>query len=84
MTGNPPWRQKCMSPIALMWKTDDGRAVLGIDKPGPEMEGSGRRGDGERVILVQHTKAGPRNVEVRWKEEVLREARERSGRVENL
>lgn len=75
-SGDPPWGEKCISPIGLFWKGSDGRAVLGLDKPGPELEGSGRRGDPESVILVDFRKEGPRKVEVAWKKDVFKGERE--------
>ncbi|SLM33904.1 NUDIX hydrolase domain-like [Lasallia pustulata] len=75
-SGDPPWGEKCMSPIGLFWKESDGRAVLGLDKPGPELEGSGKRGDAERVVLVDFRKEGPRKVEVAWKKDVFQSERE--------
>lgn len=70
-TGDPPWGEKCISPTGLLWKQSDGRGVLGLNKPGAELEGSGRRGDAERVVLVKFSKEGPRNVEVAWKKDIL-------------
>lgn len=75
-SGDPPWGEKCMSPIGLFWKGSDGRAVLGLDKPGPELEGSNRKGDPERVVLVEFRKEGPRKVEVAWKKDVFQGERE--------
>jgi len=74
-SGDPPWTDKCMSPTSLMWKKGDGRVVLGLDKPGLELEGSGRRGDGERVVLVEFARGGPRRVEVAWRKDVFQEER---------
>ncbi|TAQ91631.1 hypothetical protein B7494_g34 [Chlorociboria aeruginascens] len=51
------WADKVMSPVGLM-VTGDGRSVLGLDKPGPELAGSGRGGDSERVVLVRFGKGG--------------------------
>lgn len=68
-----PWSEKVMSPHALFIRESDGRIVLGLDKPGPELKGSGAGGDFERVVLVKFTKGGPQDVEVRGREEVLRE-----------
>lgn len=62
--------------------TKDGRSVLGLDYPGPELEGSGRGGDGERVVLVRFKKEGPRDVEVRGRREVF--DAERRGTEEKL
>lgn len=65
-----------MSPDVVSFDKVNRRSVLGLYKPGPELEGSGRCGDPERVILLRNTKEGPRDVEVRWKKEVMAELRE--------
>ncbi|EFQ33591.1 NUDIX domain-containing protein [Colletotrichum graminicola M1.001] len=75
-TSEIPWAHKVMSPHNLFIRERDGRVVLGLDKPGPELKGSGRGGDWERVVLVEFTRDGPRKVEVRGREEVLREEKE--------
>ncbi|TKA66619.1 hypothetical protein B0A49_07611 [Cryomyces minteri] len=62
-TSSPPWGEKCISPLAVMKRKGDGRAVLGLDRPGLELENSDRKGDSERVVLVNFNKEGPRNVE---------------------
>ena len=74
-SGDPPWTEKCISPQGLLWKQADGRAALGLDKPGLELEGSARRGDSERVVLVEFRKDGPRKVEVAWKKDIMQEER---------
>ncbi|GAM36913.1 hypothetical protein TCE0_022r06384 [Talaromyces pinophilus] len=71
-SGNPSWTDKFVCPRSLQL-LDDQRAVLALDHPGPELDGSGKKGDDERVILVKFGKDGPRNVDVRWKRDVLRE-----------
>lgn len=68
-----PWSDKVMSPHTLFIRDSDDRIVLGIDKPGPELKGTGAGGDFERVVLVKFAKGGPRDVEVRGREEVMRE-----------
>ena len=75
-TAQIPWAEKVMSPTSLFVRRRDGRVVLGLDKPGPELEGTGRGGDWDRVVLVKFRKDGPTGVEVRWREDVLREERE--------
>jgi len=60
-------------------RKSDGRSVLALDKSGLELEGSGRGGDSERVVLVKFSKEGPRDVEVRGRREVLEE--ERGGKL---
>jgi len=75
-TGMIPWSDKVISPAALFVRRGDGRIVLGLDKPGPELKGTTRGGDWERVVLVNFRKEGPRDVEVRGREEVVKEERE--------
>lgn len=69
------WADKCMSPTGLFMSKKDGRSVLALDKPGPELTGSERGGDEDRVVLVKFSKEGPRDVEVRWRREILEEER---------
>lgn len=69
------WGDKCISPHNLFIRQGDGRVVLGLDKPGPELKGSDRGGDWERVVLVRFAKGGPSEVEVRMREDVLEEER---------
>lgn len=64
-----PWAEKCISPQTLgLWQ---GRAVLDLSKPGPELKDSGRKGETGEVVLVKFSKAGPREVEVKSRAEVL-------------
>ena len=72
------WAEKCMSPTGIMMRKSDGRSVLGLEKPGPELKGQGRGGDEKRVVLVKFSKEGPRDVEVRERAEVLEEERGRA------
>ena len=67
------WAEKVISPIGLLMRKSDGRSVLALDKPGPELKDSGRRGDEKRVVLVKFSKEGPRNVEVRLRKDILDE-----------
>ncbi|KAG2161919.1 hypothetical protein JADG_001658 [Aureobasidium aubasidani] len=73
---NGNWGEKCISPTVLGGKKrEDGRVILGLDKPGAEAEAEGRKGDMERVVLVEFKKEGPRRVEVGLRKEVLAEGR---------
>ncbi|KAI9697160.1 MAG: hypothetical protein M1820_007896 [Bogoriella megaspora] len=78
--GEVAWGEKVISPeVVLKTKKGgygDGRVILGLDKPGPELAGSGRKGDAERVVYVEFKKEGPRRVEVRAKKEALEAERE--------
>jgi 8-oxo-dGTP pyrophosphatase MutT (NUDIX family) len=78
-TARIPWTDKVMSPHVLFVSKSDGRVALGIDRPGPELEHTGRGGDWERVVLVSFTDQGPRNLEVRDREEAVRREREPNG-----
>jgi hypothetical protein len=75
-TSGISWADKVMSPHNLLIRQSDQRIVLGLDKPGPELKGSGRGGDWERVALVRFTKRGPMEVEIRRREDILAEERE--------
>lgn len=69
------WGDKVMSPTGILM-TREGRSVLGLERPGPELKGSGRGGDEKRVVLVRFGREGPRDVEVRERSEVLKEEKE--------
>ncbi|THC93278.1 hypothetical protein EYZ11_007236 [Aspergillus tanneri] len=69
-SGSPPWTEKCISPKMLKM-TSDNRTVLGLDHPGPELKDTDRRGDPDRVVLVQFTQGSTRNLDVRRKKEVF-------------
>lgn len=73
------WGERVMSPIGLGMRRSDGRVVLGLDRQGPELDGEGRKGDEESVVLVKFGKEGPRDVEVRFRREVLGEERRKGG-----
>ncbi|KAJ5590562.1 hypothetical protein N7450_004534 [Penicillium hetheringtonii] len=74
-SGSPPWTDKYISPKMLKI-TEDGRAVLALDDAGPELRGSGRQGESDRVVLVRFTKGSAREVKVVWKKDALREGKE--------
>ncbi|KAK4223446.1 hypothetical protein QBC38DRAFT_459325 [Podospora fimiseda] len=59
------WEEKVMSPT-VVGRKEDGRLIMGLDKPGPELEGTdgGRGGDGWRRIVVRFGKEGPSEVSV--------------------
>ncbi|KIX93173.1 uncharacterized protein Z520_11027 [Fonsecaea multimorphosa CBS 102226] len=75
--GKPvPWKEKFISPIGMSFG-EDGRSVLALDKPGPELKGSDLKGDDEYVVIVKFNKEGPRDVEIGLRKDVLRERREK-------
>lgn len=69
------WADKCMSPAGILMRKSDGRSVLSLDHQSPELKDSGRRGDAARVVLARFNKEGPRDLDVRMKDEVLAEER---------
>ncbi|KAK8064105.1 hypothetical protein PG996_008757 [Apiospora saccharicola] len=71
LTSQIPWADKCISPVTTM-VTDDGRILLSLDRPGPELKGTGRGGDFERVVLVRFEKGTARQVQVLDREEAFR------------
>ncbi|KAL8971478.1 MAG: hypothetical protein Q9197_003249 [Variospora fuerteventurae] len=50
-SGDPPWGEKCISPSPL--RKDGKELIMGLNEPGPELEGTDRKGDDERVIWVR-------------------------------
>lgn len=75
--GMPPWTEKCISPSVLPprdgKKREDGRNILGLNRPGPELEAmkAGRAGVSEQCVLVDFKKEGPRRLAVISREEAL-------------
>lgn len=73
-TARIPWGEKVICAYDMQVKRADGRVVLGLDNPGPELEDTGRGGDYEKVIIVNLGKKGrPENIDVRMRAEVLGE-----------
>lgn len=74
-SGSPAWSDKYISPKMLK-VSKDGRAVLALDDAGPELKGSGKQGESERVVLVRFTKGSAREVKVVWKKDAMLEGKE--------
>ncbi|KAI1867623.1 hypothetical protein JX265_007425 [Neoarthrinium moseri] len=77
-TSHIPWAQKVISPVTALVRAD-GRAVLSLERPGPELKGSNRGGDWERVVLVRFAKGTATEVEIRDRESVFEEERAKKG-----
>ncbi|KAI1768109.1 hypothetical protein GGR53DRAFT_479096 [Hypoxylon sp. FL1150] len=75
-TSQIPWGEKVISPTSLGLRKSDKKVILGLDKPGPELKGTDKGGDMERVVLVHFAKGIAKDVEVRRREEVLAEERQ--------
>ena len=48
---DPPWGEKCISPSSITKRGDT--LWIGLGEAGPELEGTGRSGDEERVLRVE-------------------------------
>lgn len=76
-TGDPPWTEKCISPSVQPprggKRREDGRVVLGLNRPGPELEEAktGRKGVADQCVLVDFKKEGPRRLAVISREEAM-------------
>lgn len=72
-TGDPTWGEKCISPTPLKKEKGKGKVlIMALDEPGPELEGTDRKGDAERVIWVQFKgKEGTSGLHVGWRRDVV-------------
>lgn len=71
-SGTPPWTDKCICPRMLKF-TSDGRAVLSLDHPGPELKDASRKGETERVVYVRFKKGAARELSVGWRKDAFTE-----------
>ncbi|CBF75304.1 hypothetical protein AN3822.2 [Aspergillus nidulans FGSC A4] len=69
-SGSPPWTEKCISPKVGKF-AEDGRAVLTLEHPGPELEGTDRRGESERAVLVRFKNGSARELSLAWKKDIF-------------
>ncbi|KAL4765982.1 NUDIX hydrolase [Aspergillus foveolatus] len=69
-SGSPPWTEKCISPRVGKF-AEDGRAVLTLEHPGPELEGTDRRGESERAVLVRFKNGSARELSLAWKKDIF-------------
>lgn len=67
-----PWADKVISPITTK-VLEDGRAVMSLEFPGPELKGSTRGGEWGRIVLARFSKGKVGDVEVKNREDVLKE-----------
>ncbi|KAL4869302.1 hypothetical protein BDV12DRAFT_168278 [Aspergillus spectabilis] len=69
-SGSPPWTEKCISPKVRKF-AEDGRAVMILDHPGPELQETDRRGESERVVIVRFQDGSVRELSLAWKKDVF-------------
>jgi hypothetical protein len=77
-SGDPPWGEKCISPSTIF--RDEKREILALDRPGPELQGTKRLGDLDRIVVVNTKRVGTQTagLEMHLKEEFFQElAREK-------
>ena len=71
--GDPPWTEKCISPDPIKREDKAKFLIMGMANAGPELAGTGRKGDAERVLRVEADKEiergrrRPHPVEVIWR-----------------
>ncbi|GMK55507.1 hypothetical protein CspeluHIS016_0205630 [Cutaneotrichosporon spelunceum] len=68
-TARIPWADKVFCPVSV-GTTASGKEVLTMEPAGPELEGQGRGGDYDRVVLVNNWVTSSRNIEVRMRDEL--------------
>lgn len=73
--GDPPWGEKCISPNTLKFNWKGGSMIMGLANPGPELEGTGRVGDRERMIRVDLDEERERGRQRPRPREVIRSGR---------
>lgn len=73
-TAKIPWSDKVFCPVSV-GATAGGKELLVMDPAGPELEGTGRGGDYDRVVVVNDWVTSSRNIEVRMRDDVLAEER---------
>ena len=78
--GQPPWGEKCVSPDPIKLYPKMGCMIMGLANPGPELEGTGRKGDEERVIVVELDEEMERGRQRPRPKEVIRRKEWESGK----
>ncbi|PHH51803.1 hypothetical protein CFIMG_001884RA [Ceratocystis fimbriata CBS 114723] len=63
------WAEKVISPMTS-GKLPDGRVIMTLDRPGPELKTAGRHGDREQVVIAKFTRDGVSSVEVQKRQDV--------------
>ncbi|KAL4929986.1 NUDIX hydrolase [Aspergillus undulatus] len=69
-SGSPPWTEKCISPKVGKY-AEDGRVVMLLDHPGPELKDTDRRGESDRVVLLRFQKGNARELSLAWKKDLF-------------
>ena len=67
-TGEPPWADRVICP--RMKKAASGQMVVDLSRVSPELEGTGARGEDDRVLLMSWEDGVPRDIEVKWRKDV--------------
>jgi len=73
-----PWTEKVLSPKPVGF-LDDGRVILALDAPGPELKDTGRGGDYDRVVVLEFENGIPRHLEVMKRPEAVARMRSKQG-----
>jgi len=73
--GEPSWAEKCISSTPV-WEAGE-RVYMSLEPAGPEVEGTGRKGDGRRLVSWISHEGRPQDLEVSWREDVMSEKESR-------
>jgi hypothetical protein len=65
--GDPPWGEACICPVSG-GRVADGRQIMSLHSPPPELKGTDRRGPKDYFVLVRLTRTGLRCLDVVSKE----------------
>ena len=71
-SGSPPWTEKYICP-KLLKVMPDGRAVLALDHPGPELKDTDKMGETDRVVSVRFKKGIAEDLAVMRRKDVFKE-----------
>lgn len=74
-SGDPSYVDACISPTTMPppygKKREDGRQVLALNRAGPELQGTARKGPNDQCVLVDFKREGPRRLAVISRAEAL-------------
>ncbi|KAK2744628.1 hypothetical protein FQN57_004233 [Myotisia sp. PD_48] len=69
-SGEIPWAYTFISPRGIA-TLPDGRTIMDLSDPGPELKGSTKKGYMDRVTVSRFTKEGPKEVDVHYRSEIV-------------
>lgn len=74
-SGDPPWTEKYLSATSVLQNRK--LEVFSLDEPAVELQGTSKRGDRERVLVINRERKserrGSRGLEVAWRKDIFAE-----------